>query len=177
MRVIALAADRISSVHGDLQAFMHGAQPTKKDGDLTQPLRETVEMMRRTVSRGIRIVEDYGDVPPTAFDRGRMNQVFLNLIKNAAEAVGEGGQIAVATRRHDDSVEISVTDNGPGVPAAVRPRIFEPFFTTKDVGLGTGLGLAICRRIVVEDHLGELELDDNYTEGARFVVRVPVTAR
>ena len=174
VRVVALAADRISAVHGDLRTFMQNNQATRTAGDVGKPLRETVEMMRRTVSRDIVLVEDYGEIPSIPFDRGRMNQVFLNLIKNAAEAIGGRGEITVATRALEGSVEISVTDSGPGVPAAVRPRIFEPFFTTKDVGSGTGLGLAICRRIIVDDHRGVIELDESYTKGARFVVRVPI---
>jgi signal transduction histidine kinase/ligand-binding sensor domain-containing protein len=175
VRVVALAADRIAAVHDDLRTFMRGGQAIRTKGDVREQLHETVEMMQRTLP-GVTFIEDYEDVPPITFDRGRMNQVFLNLLQNAGDATGGHGEVRVATRTLEDAVEISVSDTGPGVPGSVRSRIFEPFFTTKDVGVGTGLGLAVCRRIVVEDHGGALELDDAYTAGARFVMRLPRVA-
>jgi signal transduction histidine kinase len=114
------------------------------------------------------------DVPALPPVRGRKNelqQVILNLAINAMHATPSGGTIVIAAAHAPPSVEITVTDSGTGVPPALRDKIFEAFFTTKD--RGTGLGLSLCRRLVGA-HGGSLELDPEYLQGARFVVRLPV---
>ncbi|HUJ59769.1 MAG TPA: ATP-binding protein [Kofleriaceae bacterium] len=102
-----------------------------------------------------------------------LQQVLLNLVINAMHATPGGGEIAIATARSGELVEIAVSDTGCGVPAELRERIFEPFFTTKPSGEGTGLGLALCRRMI-EAQGGTIELDPTTASGARFVVRLPV---
>jgi C4-dicarboxylate-specific signal transduction histidine kinase len=99
-------------------------------------------------------------------------QVFLNLIMNAADALGGRGSIELLAERSMDGVRIVVTDDGPGVAEAVREHLFEPFVTTKDVGKGTGLGLAVSRGLV-ESAGGTLELDASHARGARFVIELP----
>ena len=99
--------------------------------------------------------------------------LILNLLLNAADAVGPGGHIVLAAHASGGRVELSVTDDGPGVPSQMRPRLFEPFATTKDPGKGTGLGLAVCRGLV-EAAGGSITLDESYAQGARFVVELPV---
>src|SRR5581483_7835349 len=106
------------------------------------------------------------------------NQVFMNLITNAAQAVGEkhengGGCIDITTERKNGTVLITVADNGPGIPPEVLPRIFDPFFTTKDVGKGSGLGLSIVHGIV-ERHGGTISVDSEVGKGTRFQVSLPV---
>jgi two-component system NtrC family sensor kinase len=104
-----------------------------------------------------------------------LNQVFLNLIKNAAEAFPpEGGSIRVSVRCDDGAVVVTVADDGPGIPEDARPLLFEPFFTTKAAGEGTGLGLSISQKIVVA-HGGELEVDSEAGRGTRFSVRLPLS--
>jgi signal transduction histidine kinase len=116
-------------------------------------------------------------VPPIEADRGQMNQVLLNLVENARDAIAgkEGGAIVVTTRRGDagDRVELIVEDNGPGVPADLRDRVFTPYFTTKQGRGGTGLGLAIVHRIV-SDHGGRVIIASVPSGGARFVVELPI---
>src|SRR3546814_7705744 len=96
----------------------------------------------------------------------------MNIVTNAIDAVGEQGTITVATRRSGDRYEISVVDDGPGVPPRLRERIFEPFFTTKDVGEGTGLGLAIAYK-VVERHQGTIEIRNAAGGGSEVVIAIP----
>jgi signal transduction histidine kinase len=99
-------------------------------------------------------------------------QVVLNLVLNAADAVGAGGHVRIAAERGGLGVRLSVEDDGPGIDPNVRNRLFEPFVTTKEVGKGTGLGLAVCRGLV-ESIGGSIVLDETVTRGARFVVELP----
>jgi signal transduction histidine kinase/ligand-binding sensor domain-containing protein len=174
LKTVELAAGRVRAVHSDLRNFMQGRAAKKVVGDLTVSVKETVEMVRRSLPAGIVIVEDYLPIPEIPFHAGQLNQVFLNLIQNAADAVGERGTIKVSVAPEGDTIQVAIADTGPGVRASARERIFEPFFTTKDFGKGTGLGLAICRQIVVDAHGGTIDLDAEYTAGARFVIRLPL---
>ena len=176
LRSVDLAAGRVRAVHSDLRAFMQGRAAKRDAGDVTVPLAETVQMVRRGLPPAITIVERYAQVPPVLLHAGQLNQVFLNLIQNASDAVGDRGVITVTADVRGDHVEVSIEDSGPGVPAAARARIFEPFFTTKDFGKGTGLGLAICRQIIVGTHGGTIDLDASAPAGARFVLRFPIAS-
>jgi len=120
----------------------------------------------------VRLALTLGKVPVVRGRRGALQQVFLNLAINALHATPRGGQIAITTSRAGDHVEIAVADTGGGVPAELRERVFEPFFTTK--GDGTGLGLALCKRMV-EAHHGTIAVHGEIGDGARFVVRIPVS--
>jgi two-component system, NtrC family, sensor kinase len=123
---------------------------------------------------------ELAELPPVVCDGGDINQVFLNLVVNAAHAIddvtsdGERGVICLRTTVDGDHVRISVADTGSGIPSAVAGRIYDPFFTTKDVGRGTGQGLAIARRIVVERHGGTLSFETEQGHGTTFHVRLPV---
>jgi two-component system, NtrC family, sensor kinase len=113
------------------------------------------------------------DLPPAAGSSGRVTQVLVNLLLNAADAMQGAGRVTVGARARADRIEIRVADSGPGVAPEVRPRLFEPFFTTKDPGLGIGLGLAVCQSIV-EAMGGTIRLDEQARSGATFVVTLPV---
>jgi signal transduction histidine kinase len=111
-------------------------------------------------------------LPAVALGHEQLMQVILNLVMNAANAVGAGGNIRVAAARHATGVRLLVEDDGPGVDARVKAQLFEPFVTTKEVGKGTGLGLAVCRGLV-ESAGGSIALDPDYARGARFIVDLP----
>jgi len=112
--------------------------------------------------RGVEVVRDHEpDLPTVSGDGGSLNQVWTNLLANAADALheaGEGGTVRLRTRSEDGRVIVEVEDDGPGIEPAVEERIFDAFFTTKPPGQGTGLGLHLAREIVVRDHRGTLEL-------------------
>jgi two-component system NtrC family sensor kinase len=112
-------------------------------------------------------------LPKVRIDAPEMQQVILNLLTNAVDAMPAGGTLAIETVHGAGGAILRVTDSGPGIPAEVRPRIFEPFFTTKTHGKGTGLGLAICRRIV-EAHGGSIQIGDTPGGGATFEVTLPL---
>jgi len=128
------------------------------------------------------VVELDPTLPAVHGDRAQLEQVILNLLNNAEQALasvpdaldaGVGARIVLRTRQSDGCVVVEIEDNGPGIPADVRSRIWDPFWTTKDEGEGTGLGLAVVHGIVV-DHGGSIALEDPPTPGARFVIRLPV---
>jgi signal transduction histidine kinase/ligand-binding sensor domain-containing protein len=176
LSVIATAAARVRNVQTDLSAFLRGDAAEKQRRDLNEDLRETLAMIERSAPRGVHLVAVYGALPPIAYEPGRMNQVFLNLLQNAVDAVGQVGTIAVRTWAEGGEVKIEVADDGPGIPAAIRERIFEPFFTTKAIGKGTGLGLSICRQVVVEHHGGSLAIAPGPASGVSFVITLPALA-
>jgi signal transduction histidine kinase len=117
---------------------------------------------------------DAPELPLVRGHRGELHQVLLNLLINALHATPAGGEIAITARHADRSIEIAVDDTGSGVPPELRDKIFDAFFTTKQ-DRGTGLGLAVSRQIVGA-HGGTLELDPRHTQGARFIVKLPVAA-
>ena len=133
---------------------------------------EALRVLLPTLRDGVRVERHYGELAPLACAPQQLVQVFLNLLSNAAQAVGGRGTIAVHTADDGDAVSIHVEDDGSGIPAEVIERIFDPFFTTKAVGEGTGLGLAISRQIV-RDHGGELSVRSDPALGTRFAIRLP----
>ena len=128
--------------------------------------------------KNIKLETDYADNGTTVcVDSNQIQQVLLNLIANAADAMPDGGRLHISTRLLSDqtSVEIQVTDNGCSIEENVLNRIFDPFFTTKEQGKGTGLGLAICQRIV-EEHEGEIKIQSQPDQGTTVLVSLPHTS-
>ena len=139
------------------------------------------DLKKRFGFRDIRIERDFDPaLPPVPCDAGKIQQVLLNLLKNAAQALAgetqreEAPRIVLRSRAEGDWVRLEVEDNGPGMPEQVRRRIFEPFFTTKEVGKGTGLGLSVSYFIIHENHGGSLSVDSEPGRGSRFVIRLPL---
>jgi len=133
----------------------------------------TLRLLSNLLKNCIRVHRDYGEVAEIECLPGKLNQVFMNILSNAIQAVGEGGEIHIKTWTEGDMMYISIADNGPGMPEEVRKRIFEPFFTTKIVGEGTGLGLSISFGIV-EEHRGKIEVESEMGKGTRFVISLPL---
>ncbi len=176
LRAVRDAAARVIDLQANLVLFLQGRRSLKlASGDLNDLVHSTLELTRRATHGKLAIELSQGEVPPFAFDAGRLGQALLNLFKNASEAAGQRGNVRIATSSADGRARISVSDDGPGVPRAVRDRVFEPFFTTKEVGVGTGLGLAISLEIVSQ-HGGRLSLDEDYQAGARFILELPLSA-
>ena len=142
--------------------------------DLREGLESTLKIARNLVKTK-QVIKNFEDIPPVSCSPSQINQVFLNLVTNAAQATPDGqGTIVLSTRRQgEDHVVVTVEDNGSGIPPEVLPRIFDPFFTTKDVGKGTGLGLSIAYRII-EQHYGRIEVQSTVGKGTRFTVTLPV---
>jgi signal transduction histidine kinase len=132
-------------------------------------LRIVMPLKKPEVNIDVRL----GNIPRVECNLGKINQVILNLVSNAVQAMKGGGNIVVSTHPKDDGVELRVRDDGPGIPLEIQKRIFDPFFTTKPVGEGTGLGLSISRRIV-ESHHGTLTFVSQPGKGTEFLLWLPV---
>jgi two-component system NtrC family sensor kinase len=175
---------RIAQIVRAMREFSHPNQGQQAPADLNAALESTLTIAKNEYKYVADVERDYGELPPVMCLVGELNQVFLNLIVNAAHAIQsvvEGtkarGTIRLATRRDGEHVVVRISDTGCGVPVENRARLFEPFFTTKAVGKGTGQGLTIARSIVVQKHQGELSFESEEGRGSTFEVRLPIAGR
>ena len=164
---------RVTKIVADLRAFSRMDQGELAEADLNDEIERTLTLMEPRCKNCIEVERDFGDIPRVRCHAGQLNQVFLNLLMNACDAIGDRGRIAVRTRAEDGQVRLEFEDDGPGIPRDVRDRIFEPFFTTKPVGQGTGLGLSLTHGIV-ERHGGRIWVEPGARVGTRFVIELPV---
>jgi signal transduction histidine kinase len=173
-RLIELGADRVSEIVKRLKSFVRLDEAELQRVDLHRCLDETLDMLRSRMMQKILVTRDYSDLPPIPCFPGQLNQVFLNLIENAMEAIGDRGEITIRTFRDDGSAVIEVSDTGSGIPTERLEKVFDPGFTTKGVGIGTGMGLAICYQII-QEHRGELTVNSTVGEGTTVSIRLPMT--
>jgi signal transduction histidine kinase len=178
--------------------------------DIHQGIDSTLILLQprlnATVNRAeIQVNKDYGNLPLVKCYADQMNQVFMNIINNAIDAIEqrdrtrswaefaqnpsriqiiteivteiipEMGEKRRTTKGNRQSVKIRIIDNGSGIPASVKDRVFDPFFTTKDVGQGTGLGLSICYKIITEQHKGKIECFSSVGQGTEFAITLPIS--
>jgi PAS domain S-box-containing protein len=174
--------DRVATIVRAMKEFAHPEQGRRAAADLNRALASTLIVARNEIKYVADVVTDFGDLPTVECCLGDLNQVFLNILVNAAHAIkdaqngsGKKGTIRIETRHEGAHVRISFSDTGSGIPEAIRDKVFEPFFTTKAVGSGTGQGLAISRSIVVEKHGGTLTFDTEVGRGTTFRITLPVS--
>jgi len=171
--VIASGTARVTEIVRRLRSFARLDEAELKLADVREGLEDTLALIHHELKHGITVRRNYGDVPPFACYPGRLNQVFLNILINARQAVGGQGEITITTYRRGNNACIEIADNGAGIPPEHLARIFDPGFTTKGVGVGTGLGLSICYRIV-QDHRGEIKVASQVGVGTRFTIVLPM---
>jgi two-component system NtrC family sensor kinase len=181
VRVIQQEAERAANIVRNLLNFARKQDHARRPTELAPLLNATMTLLRtQMVSRRVELLLDLDDNLPTIdADAGQIQQVFVNLINNAAHAIesaGRAGRIVIRARPWRDGVAVEVGDDGPGMTAEVSAQVFEPFFTTKPEGQGTGLGLSICQGIVKE-HGGRIVLTTSPGQGARFTVELPRSSR
>jgi two-component system NtrC family sensor kinase len=164
---------RVKKIVQDLKDFSRVDHADWQDADLNAGLESTLNVVMNEVKYKAEVRKDYAVLPPVRCIAAQLNQVFMNLIVNAAHAIPERGVISLASRAEGDWVCIEVADTGTGMSEDVKRRIFEPFFTTKPVGKGTGLGLSLSFSIV-QKHGGRIELESELGVGTRFRVWIPV---
>jgi len=170
-------AERIHSVVQNLRTFSRLDEAEFKKVDIHEGIEATLRLLSRYFSSGaITLRREYGPVPPVDCYAGQLNQVWMNLLANAAQAIKGEGWVSVTTECRGDSVTVRIRDTGHGIEPEHLPRIFDPFFTTKPVGEGTGLGLSVTYGIV-ERHGGTIEVESRRGEGTAFTVKIPVDAR
>ena len=165
--------ERIRQIVLDLRNFSRKDEAELKPVDLHEGIDSSLTIVGNLYKGRIQVHKEYGSIPKVACNAGQINQVVLNLLKNAADAIPGEGQVWIRTRQDGDSVEIAVQDTGPGIPPEVLRKIFDPFFTTKPVGKGTGLGLSVSVQIV-ERHGGRLWAESEPGQGATFFLRLPL---
>ena len=176
---------RVSKIVTSMRHFSHPGTDKKSPVDLNKALETTITVARNEWKYVADLETDYDASLPLVFCLpGEMNQVFLNLLINAAQAIGEftddgkkgKGMIRISTRLNDGTAQIVITDTGGGIPKDIQQRIFDPFFTTKAVGKGTGQGLAIAHTVITEKHAGSIHFETRDGQGTTFIIELPIAA-
>jgi signal transduction histidine kinase len=167
--------ERVKQIVEDLRTFSRTDQAELQEISINDELDRTLTLIEPRLRDGIHVLREFGRVPPVRCFAGQLNQVFMNLLMNACDALDGKGEVAVRTRAIDGGVRIEIEDDGPGMSAEVKGRIFEPFFTTKDVGKGTGLGLSISHGII-DRHGGSMWVESEQKRGTTFVIELPLEA-
>jgi two-component system NtrC family sensor kinase len=167
--------ERARKVIHNMLGYARKMEPRLEDVDVNDTLRQTISILDNYARiNNIEIRVDLaGNLPIIASDQAQLQQVFLNLISNAIDAIGKDGLVVVKSARFGDEIHVGVTDNGPGVPEDLQKKVFDPFFTTKAVGKGTGLGLWISYTII-EKMGGTLTLNSTVGGGSTFTVKMPI---
>jgi signal transduction histidine kinase len=177
IRSIRSGAERTASIVRDLKTFSRQSRGAMKEADLVSGIETTLNLLAPLTKNRITIVRDFAEPHPRVTCHiGHINQVFMNILTNAAQAIEGEGTITVSIHPRDGGrlVEVKVSDTGRGIAPEIQEKIFDPFFTTKGVGEGTGLGLAISESIV-SAHGGTIRVDSRPGDGATFTVTLPVS--
>jgi len=174
VKVVQRGAQRTKAIVSALHNYSRTDDESVVAFDIDRSIDDSLELLRHLLKQNVTVVKKYANPGRVRGHAGQINQVFMNLLTNAAQALigRDNATITIETRGEADTVEVRILDNGPGIPAAVLPRIWDPFFTTKDVGEGTGLGLSIVHELV-ERHGGTIECETKLGEGTTFTVRLP----
>ncbi len=164
--------DELTALAQSLKEFSRLDRARRGELNVNEGLDKTLLIAKNRIKNKATVHKHYGDVPPISCSPSQINQIFLNLLTNAADAIEDRGDIILHTWAENGRVEISIADTGCGIPADTLPKIRDPFFTTKEVGKGTGLGLSIVDRIVTE-HGGELRIESEVGKGTIVTVTLP----
>lgn len=188
IKSMEVGTHRIREIVLSLRNFSHIDEAELKPIDIHQGIEDTLLILGHRIkpqknanSQRIQIVKQYGNLPLVNCYAGQLNQVFVNILVNAIEAIEESASsdrqpcISIQTKLIDDNyVEIAIADNGSGIPEAIQQQIFNPFFTTKPVGKGTGMGMAISYQIITEKHKGRLTCVSSLGKGTEFIIHIPI---
>ena len=175
---ISEGANRTAEIVKGLRVFSRLDEDSLKRANINEGLESTMIIANNLLNK-IKVIEEYGDLPLVECYPGKLNQVFLNIISNAAYAVQKrfgdaaGGEMMIATTHDQKDVFITIKDNGTGMDAGTRKKIFEPFFTTKEVGEGTGLGMSIAYN-TIKKHNGQVTINSAPGEGSEFILQIPI---
>jgi signal transduction histidine kinase len=192
VRAMKDGGDRIKSISHSLRTFSRADSDQKQTFDLHEGIDSTILILRHRLKANeqrpeIEVVTDYSTIPAIDCFPGQLNQVFMNILANAIDALDEASQgrsfteieaqpnqIVIRTMVVDGFVHIAIADNGKGMPEAVKAKIFDHLFTTKGVGQGTGLGLAIAQQIIAEKHQGKINVQSESGKGTEFTIQIPL---
>lgn len=168
-------ANRVKDIVLNLTGFAHVSTGRRTMSNINTELDSAIKMALHTLEYkyNAEIIKEFGDIPETMANHGELNQVYMNIMINAACALEGGGMVTVRTWHENSDIFVSVADTGCGIPDNIKDKLFDPFFTTKDIGKGTGLGLSVSYDIVAR-HNGEITVESAVGGGAVFTVRIPV---
>ena len=166
-------AERVKGIVQDLKSFSRVDEAELKMADINAGIESTLNIVWNELKYKAVLHKEYGEIPMTKCNPGHLNQVFMNILVNAAQAMDKKGTISIRTWQNNGDVNISISDTGCGIPQDKVSRIFEPFFTTKEVGKGTGLGLSIAYDII-QKHNGYIGVDSELGSGTTFTIKIPV---
>ena len=178
-----IGTERIRSIVLSLRNFSRLDESDKKQADIHEGMENTLLLLSNRIKNGIYIVKRYGKVPSVECYPSQLNQVFMNLLSNAIDALNEIDRLdkiitistGVVRENGGKFLKVAIADNGPGIPDSIKDQLFNPFFTTKPVGRGTGLGLAISYKIVVDGHGGSIKISQPPDGGTEFLVKIPIS--
>lgn len=173
LRGIEEGASRTTEIVKGLRNFSRLDQNVVKKADMNEGIESTLTLLHSVYKDRVEIEKDFGKLPEVDCLPGQINQVLMNILSNALQAIPEQGKIFIKTWQENETVKISIRDTGSGMSEAIRQKIFDPFFTTKDVGKGTGLGLSISYGII-EKHNGKIEVQSEPGKGTTFIITLPV---
>jgi signal transduction histidine kinase len=165
---------RVTKIVQDLKDFSRVDQADRQPSDLNAALVSTLNVVANEIKYKAEVVRELGDIPLVDCVPAQINQVFMNLLVNAAQAIPEKGKIFVRSGLENNHVWFEIEDTGKGMSAEIQQRIFEPFFTTKPVGQGTGLGLSISYDIIVKKHSGRMDVRSVIDKGTCFRLWLPL---
>ncbi|WP_293358416.1 MULTISPECIES: ATP-binding protein [unclassified Microcoleus] len=177
-----IGTERIRTIVLSLRNFSRLDESDKKLADIHEGIENTLLLLSNRIKNGIYIVKRYGKVPSVECYPSQLNQVFMNLLSNAMDALNEIERLdkiitistGVVRQNGGKFLKVTIADNGPGIPESIQDQIFNPFFTTKPVGQGTGLGLAISYKIVVDGHGGSIKIAQPKGGGTEFLIKIPI---
>jgi len=180
-----IGSERIRQIVLSLRNFSRLDESQMKLVDIHEGIDNTLLILNSRLKQGIEVIKNYGELPEIECYPAQLNQVFMNILVNAIDALEESGdnskkskipQILIQTQKLDSSqILVRISDNGPGISLAIQSKLFDPFFTTKEPGKGTGIGLAICYQIV-EKHRGKIEVISSLGRGAEFAIALPASS-
>ena len=165
--------ERIKKIVLDLKDFAHPGDDKLKSVDINENIDSTLNVVWNEIKYKATVAKEYGELPVVKCYPQQLNQVFMNLLVNAAQAIEGNGEIVISTAALDGYVEIKFSDTGTGIPEENISKLFDPFFTTKEVGKGTGLGLNVSYNII-KKHNGNITVESRVGEGTTFTIQIPV---
>jgi len=164
--------ERVKKIVNELRTFSRltvEMEMTDVNGGITS----VIGILWNELKYKVEVKTDFGELPPVQCNPGQINQVFMNIILNGAQAIADKGIMTIITKAEGERIRVVISDNGSGMPKEVMARIFEPFFTTKEPGKGTGLGLSVSYEIIAK-HQGTIEVQSEAGNGTTFIITLPV---
>ncbi len=171
---IESGASRTADIVKGLRSFARLDEGQMKDADVNETLKNTLDLLQSKFNEKIKLKTEFAELPKLYCNPSQLNQVWMNVLNNALDAIFSEGEIFVSTKFSDNTIFVSIKDNGSGMSEEVKQKIFDPFFTTKEIGKGTGLGLSVAFSIIAE-HNGKIEVESEVGKGTKFIISLPIS--